>query len=276
MEINKLYNGNCVDVMSKMPDNFVDLTVTSPPYDGLRKYNGYDFDFESIAKELYRVTKPGGTLVWVVGDQTTKQGETLNSFRQALYFQNLGFNAHDTMIYKKNAIPYPDTKRYYACFEYMFVLSKDGEPKTINLLKDRKNKHANMKVSGTERKADGSLKEKPCKKRGAVIKELGVRWNVWDYNVGKCNYGDPSLAKHPATFPSQLAKDHILTWSNPGDLVLDPMSGSGTTPCMAKELNRNWIAIETSSEYCDLINYRMDKRLYTDQYGKVLKRKVTW
>lgn len=274
--LNKVFNDECSAFMANMPDDCVDLTVTSPPYGELRQYNGYVFDFEKIANQLYRVTKPGGVLVWVVGDQTLKSGESGDSFRQALYFQSLGFNIHDTMIYKKNAIPYPDTKRYYACFEYMFILSKNGEPKTFNPIQDRKNKHANMKVSGTERKADGSLKEKPCKKRGAKIKEYGFRWNVWEYNVGVCNYGDKSVSIQPATFPMALAKDHIMSWSNPGDVVLDPMAGSGTTPLMAKELKRNFIAIETSEEYVELINYRLDHNLYRDDYGVVHKRNELW
>jgi site-specific DNA-methyltransferase (adenine-specific) len=275
MEINKLYHGDCAVVMQDIPDEYVDLVVTSPPYSELRNYNGYGFDFEATSKQLHRIVKPGGVIVWVVGDQTTKDGECGTSFKQALHFQSLGFNIHDTMIYKKNAIPYPDIYRYYACFEYMFVFSK-GMPKTFNPLKDRKNKHANMKVSGTERKVDGSLKEKPCKKRGAVIKEYGFRWNVWDYNVGICNYGDRAIAAHPATFPMALAKDHILSWSNPGDIVLDPMAGAGTTLLMAKETGRNYIGIEISEEYIGLINYRLDNNLYKDDNGITYKRKSLW
>jgi len=275
METNKLYHGDCAVVMQDIPDEYVDLVVTSPPYSQLRDYTGYGFDFEATSKQLHRIVKPGGVIVWVVGDQTTKDGECGTSFRQALHFQSLGFNIHDTMIYKKNAIPYPDIYRYYACFEYMFVFSK-GMPKTFNPLKDRKNKHANMKVSGTERKVDGSLKEKPCKKRGAVIKEYGYRWNVWDYNVGICNYGDRAIAAHPATFPMALAKDHILSWSKPGDIVLDPMAGAGTTLLMAKETGRNYIGIEISEEYIDLINYRLDNNLYKDENGITYRRKSLW
>ena len=276
MELNKVYCGKCQDILKDYPDGCIDMILTSPPYDKLRAYSGYDFDFIPIAEQLHRVLKPGGVIVWVVGDQTTKDGETGNSFRQALHFQSLGFNIHDTMIYKKNAIPYPDTKRYYACFEYMFIFSKGGEPATFNPLKDRKNKHANMKVSGTERKVDGSLKEKPCKKRGALIKEYGFRWNVWDYNVGVCNYGDKSIADHPATFPMALAKDHILTWSKPGDIILDPIAVSGTTPLMAKENGRNFIAIDISQEYVDMMAYRLDHNQYRDDNGITYKRKSLW
>lgn len=276
MELNQIYCGECSELMKNIPDESVHMVLTSPPYSGLRKYNGYVFDFEAIAEQIKRVLVPGGVVVWVVGDQTTKDGECGTSFRQALHFQKIGFNIHDTMIYKKNAIPYPDTKRYYACFEYMFVFSKGGEPRVFNPLIDRRNKHANMKVSGTERKPDGSLKEKPCKKRGAKIKEFGFRWNVWEFNVGVVNYGDASLAAHPATFPMSLAKDHIVSWSNPGDTILDPMAGSGTTPYMAKLTGRNFIAMDISQEYVDMMKYRLDHNQYKDEHGIVHKRKSLW
>lgn len=276
MELNQIYCGECSELMKNIPDESVHMVLTSPPYSGLRQYNGYVFDFEAIAEQIKRVLVPGGVVVWVVGDQTTKDGECGTSFRQALHFQKIGFNIHDTMIYKKNAIPYPDTKRYYACFEYMFVFSKGGEPRVFNPLIDRRNKHANMKVSGTERKPDGSLKEKPCKKRGATIKEFGFRWNVWEFNVGVVNYGDASLAAHPATFPMSLAKDHIVSWSNPGDTILDPMAGSGTTPYMAKLTGRNFIAMDISQEYVDMMKYRLDHNQYKDEYGIVHKRKSLW
>lgn len=276
MELNQIYCGECSELMKNIPDESIHMVLTSPPYSGLRQYNGYVFDFEAIAEQIKRVLVPGGVVVWVVGDQTTKDGECGTSFRQALHFQKIGFNIHDTMIYKKNAIPYPDTKRYYACFEYMFVFSKGGEPRVFNPLIDRRNKHANMKVSGTERKPDGSLKEKPCKKRGATIKEFGFRWNVWEFNVGVVNYGDASLAAHPATFPMSLAKDHIVSWSNPGDTILDPMAGSGTTPYMAKLTCRNFIAMDISQEYVDMMKYRLDHNQYKDEYGIVHKRKSLW
>ena len=124
MEINKIYNENCLETMAKMPDNFIDLTVTSPPYDNLRTYKGYSFDFENVAKELYRITKIGGVVVWIVGDATIKGSETGTSFRQALFFKEIGFNLHDTMIYQKSVPPMND-KRYQHNFEYMFVFVKD-------------------------------------------------------------------------------------------------------------------------------------------------------
>lgn len=227
-----------------MPDNFIDLTVTSPPYDNLRTYNGYCFDFESVAKELFRVTKHGGVIVWVVGDATVKGSESGTSFRQALYFKEIGFNLHDTMIYKKaNAMPNANSKRYRQCFEYMFILSK-GEPNTFNpITVDVKRFDV-----GRQRQKNGSIEN--YEKKYSENKERKID-NIFEYGVGGLNTG------HPAIFPEQLANDHILSWSNEGDLIYDPFMGSGTTAKMAIKNNRNWIGSEISSEYCRIIEQRV-------------------
>ena len=245
MELNHIYNEDCLDTMARMPDNFVDLTVTSPPYDNLRDYRGFSFDFESIAKKLYRITKPGGIVVWVVGDATVSGSETGTSFKQALYFKEIGFRLHDTMIYLKNYLVFPSSTRYYNAFEYMFILSK-GKPKTFNPIKDRQNVSAGQKVRGHERSKDGSLNLRG--NRGNIIKNFGVRWNYWlMYNMPQ-----DKLSGHPAVFPEQLAHDHIISWSNVGDLVYDPFMGSGTTAKVAKFLRRDYIGSEISEEYCKI------------------------
>lgn len=263
LEKNIIYNENCLDTMAKMPDNFIDLTVTSPPYDNLRTYNGYSFDFEGIAKELYRVTKQGGVVVWVVGDATIKGSETGTSFRQALYFKSIGFNLHDTMIYQKDSCPFPETNRYYPSFEYMFIFSK-GKPKTVNLLMDKPNKKFGEKVTGKGRNPDGTLKQHTAvkNKTNRVIKEFGVRTNVWLYSVGKGKTTKDEYAyQHPAMFPEKLAEDHILSWSNEGDLIYDPFMGSGTTAKMALLNNRDFIGSEISMEYCQIANQRIQNVL---------------
>ena len=247
MEINKIYTENCLDTMAKMPDDFVDLTVTSPPYDNLRNYNGYSFDFEAVAKELYRVTKQGGVVVWVVGDATIKGSETGTSFKQALYFKEIGFNLHDTMIYEKKGFRFPFPNRYHQTFEYMFVFCK-GKLKNFNAIKDRKNIHTNRTGKNMKREKDGS---KTFRKEFKT-EEYGKRFNVWRYNTGgKTNFN------HPAIFPEQLANDHIISWSNEGDLVYDPFMGSGTTAKMAILNKRNWIGSEISEEYCKIIEKRI-------------------
>jgi len=250
MDVNKIYNEDCQDTMKRMPDKTVDLTVTSPPYDNLRKYNGYDFGFESIAKELFRVTKIGGVVVWVVGDSTINGSESGTSFRQALFFKECGFNLHDTMIYEKSGMAYPDSIRYHQVFEYMFVFSK-GNPKTTNIIKDRPNKYVGT-MGGNKR---GGL----CKRS-----EFGARFNVWRYNNGGDNSSkDRPAFEHPAIFPEDLAKDHIYSWSNEGDLVYDPFTGSGTTLKMAHLQKRQWIGSEISEEYCKLAQKRIQP--YLDQ-----------
>ena len=248
METNKIYNENCLETMARMPDGLIDLVVTSPPYDNLRKYNGYSFDFEAIAKELFRVVKVGGVVVWVVADATVNGSETGTSFRQALHFMSLGFNLHDTMIYEKSGMAYPDSARYSQIFEYMFVLSK-GSVKSVNLIKDRPNKFVGT-MGGNKR---GGL----CT-RG----EFGARFNIWRYANGRDNSSEDRIAfEHPAIFPEQLAKDHILSWSNEGDLVYDCFGGSGTVAKMAHLEKRNWILSEISSEYAELAAKRIDPYL---------------
>ena len=249
----KLIQGDCLEVMKTLPDNSVDLTVTSPPYDNLRTYNGYVFDFEGIAKELYRVTKEGGVVVWVVGDATIKGSETGTSFRQALYFKEIGFNLHDTMIYHKHPQPMP-SNRYEQHFEYMFVFSKDT-PKTFNLIQVQCVYANRPKHSKISRNKDGGFKERLyCR-----TKQHKTKGNVWYYNVGFMKTTKDKVAyEHPAIFPEALAHDHIISWSNEGDTVLDPMMGSGTTGKMARILNRKFIGIEISKEYFDIATRRIE------------------
>ena len=245
--------------MSKMPSNYVDLVVTSPPYDNLRDYKGYSFEFEKIAQELYRVVKNSGVVVWVVNDATVDGSETGTSFKQALFFKEIGFNLHDTMIYQKNGATYPASKnslRYTQIFEYMFVFSK-GKPKTVNLIIDKKNNWAGSINWGknTDRQKDGSLKSK---KNINPVPEMSPRNNIWEYVVGG-GFGqtDKIAYKHPATFPEQLAYDHIVSWSNENDIVYDPFTGSGTTCKMAHYSRRNYIGSEISKEYCDIAEQRL-------------------
>lgn len=251
MEVNKIYNEDCLDTMKRIPDNFVDLTVTSPPYDNLRDYKGYSFDFENIAKELFRITKEGGVVVWVVGDATINGSETGTSFRQALYFKEIGFNLHDTMIYATNKPP-QTSGRYEPEFEYMFVLS-NGKPKTFNPIKRKRKWDDKRKEKAYHRKKDGEME----KKQKINIQECTIG-NIWYYETGGgLTTKDEIAFQHPAIFPDKLVADHIFSWSNEGDLVYDPFMGSGTTAKMAKLLNRNYIGSEISSEYCEIIKKRL-------------------
>lgn len=262
MEYDYIEQGDCLELMRGIPDGSVDLTVTSPPYDNLRTYNGFEWDFEGVARELYRITKDGGVVVWVVGDATINGSETGTSFRQALYFKECGFNIHDTMIYDKGSCRFPDTTRYYQSFEYMFVFSK-GKPKTFNPICDRKNKCAGEKIQATtERNRDGSLRKTSAETNntGRTIREYGFRFNIWQIPAGKGKSTLDNYAfEHPAIFPESLAKDHIISWSNPGDVVFDPFLGSGTTAKMAVLNDRHYIGFELSGEYFDIACKRLDE-----------------
>jgi site-specific DNA-methyltransferase (adenine-specific) len=239
--INEIHCGDSAVLLKQLPSECIDLTVTSPPYDNLRKYKGFTFDFETIASQLYRVTKSGGVVVWVVGDATVKGSETLTSFKQAIRFQEIGFNV-ETMIYEKAQACFGSNQYYLQAFEYMFVLSK-GKSKTVNFLRDRKNKRSGVESMGKQGlRPDGTKAERHYKE----MKEYGKRKNIWQYGVGGGKSG------HPAVFPEALASDHILSWSNENDLVLDCFAGSGTTLRMAKKHNRNYIGFEISDEYCSL------------------------
>lgn len=267
LEINKIHCGNNLDLMKLMNDNVVDLTVTSPPYDDLRTYKGYSFDFENTAKELFRITKEGGIVVWIVGDSVVKGSESGTSFKQALYFKEVGFNLHDTMIYEKNTSSFPARRngnRYTQIFEYMFVLSK-GKPKTVNLICDKENKWAGHTNWGknTKRGKDNDLK---VTSKIKPVPDFSPRNNIWKYIVGGGYATKDKIAhKHPAIFPESLAEDHILSWSNEGDLVFDPFLGSGTTAKMAILNNRNWIGMEISEEYVNLANERL--KVYINKNG---------
>ncbi len=257
--INKIHIGNCVDIMNQFPDESIDLTVTSPPYGNLRTYKGYEFDFVAIAQQLYRVTKPGGVVVWVVGDQVINGSESGTSFRQALQFIELGFNLHDTMIYDTNCVRYPDSTRYHQVFEYMFIFSK-GKPETINLIQDHKKLWTRRWGQAKNRLTTGELiNSNSFLEVDKSQTKFATRFNIWRYASGSgFSTKDKFAFQHPAMFPEKLAADHIISWSNPGDIVLDPMCGSGTTCKMAKINSRNFIGIDISEEYVKISRRRIE------------------
>ena len=259
---NQIFNESCLDTMKRMEDNSIDLVVTSPPYDNLRTYD-HDIDqiwgestWKPIISELCRVIKDGGVIVWVVGDATIDGSETGSSFKQALYFMECGLNLTDTMIYQKGSNgAVGNNKIYWQSFEYMFVFSK-GSPATINLIKDRKNKRVEKKNKGTKRMKDGELI--PITK--GSYGEFGRRTNIWSYLTGRGHSTlDVYAFEHPATFPENLAYDHIISWSNEGDLVYDPFLGSGTTAKMAKTNHRKYIGSEINEDYFKISQKRIEE-----------------
>lgn len=247
-----LYCGECAEVMAReIPDASIDLTVTSPPYDNLRTYKGFTFDFEAIAAQLWRVTKPGGVVVWVVGDETENGTESLNAFRQAIHFRELGFYLYDTMFWEKLS-RIPTEGRYYNVIEYMFVFSK-GKPYALNLICD----HKNITVGAVKQK-DAVINKGVNAKKDAwlVTPQHSRRSNLWKYPTGQ---HDQFSNGHPAIFPEALARDHIISWSNPGDVVLDPMMGSGTTGKIAVKTGRRFIGIDIAVEYVELARERIGR-----------------
>jgi DNA modification methylase len=283
IEINKIKCGNSIDLMKSIPDNTIDLTVTSPPYDNLRTYKGkikddvvfdeyFSFPFVDMAKELYRITKDGGIVVWVVNDQIVDGGESGSSFRQALKFQEIGFKIYDTMIYHKNGAPFPETGRYSQVFEYMFVLLKGKKPNTVNIIKDKENRWAGVSNFGkrSARTKDGEIK----KMENFTVANYGSRYNVWYINNGSgWTTKDKFAYEHPAMFPESLAEDHILSWSKEGDIIFDPMCGSGTTPKMAKLNNRNFIGFDINQEYVNISNKRIENIIPYDKVNPNPKSK---
>ena len=259
--LNKIINDNCLNILKELDSESIDLVLTSPPYDNLRDYKGFELDLPEIIKGLFRIIKDGGVIVWVVGDATIKGSESGTSFKQALLFMENGFLLHDTMIYEKNTSSFPAKRngnRYTQIFEYMFIFSK-GKPKTTNLICDKPNKWAGHKNWGTNtnRLKNGKLKETTDIK---PVPEFSPRNNIWKYNIGKgFNSSDKESHEHPAIFPEKLAEDHILSWSNENDIILDIFSGSGTTCKMAKKNKRNYIGIDISEEYCKLAERILEK-----------------
>lgn len=243
--------GDNTEVLSGFADECVDLILTSPPYDDLRTYGGHSWNFNTPAPQLIRLLKPGGVIVWVVNDATRDGGETGTSMRQALGFMAMGLRLHDTMIYDKGKCVWPDPTRYGQTWEYMFVLSK-GAPKTVNKIKDRVNAWGGTKSFGvqTERMKDGTLK----RRTQIEVSEAGHRLNIWKYANG-LGYRDST--EHPAPLPMPLAKDHVLSWTNVGDVVLDPFAGSGTSLIAAKELERIYIGVDIEPKYCKIAEARL-------------------
>ena len=247
----KLIHGDCREYLFTCEPDSIDLTVTSPPYDNLRTYNNSSTwgwaEFTAITAGLWRVTKPGGVVVWVVGDATIKGSESLSSFKQVLFFNQIGFNV-ETMIWEKTGSGCLGSNKFYGQnFEYMFILTK-GIPKTTNLICDRENK-----VKSGSVKVNGGL-DKTGKGKDRIVerKPFGKRNNIWRFDTQK-------NSEHPAPFPEQLANDHIISWSNEGDTVFDPFMGSGTTGKMAKQLNRDFIGIEIDKEYFEIAKQRIEE-----------------
>ena len=257
MDYNYIKCGNCVDILEKFSNNIVDLTITSPPYDNLRKYKGYEFDFEKTARELFRITKDGGVVCWIVNDKIKDGDRSTTSFKQAEYFKTIGFKLNDIIVYGKTSTPFPRNYSYSPAWEPMFVLTK-RKPKIFNPIQSV-NKSAGIRRDNLRRIKDGKSWSTKQKKEGKrFTSDKSKRSNIWMYDVGGNNMTKDKFAyNHPAIMPEKLARDCIVSWSNENNLVLDPLCGSGTVLKMAKLLNRNYIGIDISEEYVELSKRRI-------------------
>jgi DNA modification methylase len=244
--------GDSADELATLSAGSAHLAVTSPPYDRLRTYGGdCEWDFERTAVELFRVLCAGGVLCWNVGDSVVSGAETLTSCKQKIFFvERCGFRVHDTMIWHKRNFSNPESVRYHQVFEYVFVLSK-GKPRVFNPIKDKPNVQAGrVGCNGVNTfiKRDGTRSTRTTH----VTQEFGMRGNVW---VGNTRGQEEFCKKlpHPAMMPRWLARDLIISFSNPGDLVVDPFGGSGTTVQEALELGRSALLIDSNPSFCDLV-----------------------
>jgi site-specific DNA-methyltransferase (adenine-specific) len=251
LPLDQIILGDNCEVMRTLPSESIDLVVTSPPYDDLRTYGGHSWDFYGVAWNLKRLLKPGGVIVWVVGDATKDGSETGSSWKQAHHFQAIGLRIHDTMIYRKQNYTPLTHNRYEQEWEYTFIIS-NGKPKTFNP-KMVECTYAGSKTWGEPnmyKDNSGSL----TRVKQTVINDKKIAGNIFTYEVGSRITG---AINHPAMFPEALARDQILNWSNEGDIVLDPFSGSGTTAKMAKHNGRRFIGIEVNPEYVEISQQRL-------------------
>lgn len=245
----EIYHGDCREILPSLPK--VDLVVTSPPYGSVRDYVRYEgVDTLAVLAELACMLIEGGVIVWNTADQVTEGSETGQSFREALHVMSQGLRLHDTMIYCREGVNFPDANRYHPAFEYMFVFSK-GAPRCFNGIRDRKNKWGGTTVHGTQRERDGRMTVPS--QNGSLIPDIGLRLNWW---ILKPASTEPTL-DHPARMPISMAQAHVQSWCNAGDLVLDPFMGSGTTLRAAKDLGRKAIGIEICEAYCEIAANRL-------------------
>lgn len=269
--IQKIICGDNIEILTEFPSESIDLVVTSPPYDDMRNYNGAIYNFKGLVSQLKRVLKEGGVIVWVVGDQTIDFTESLTSFNQAIYFKEMGFCVR-TMFYEKSGFRFPDNSFYYRVVEYMFIISK-GKPKTFNPIIDRNVKNTGtVHKNSTRRNIDGTLS---IINSNMQYGNFGIRYNIWKYDAGyMLSTKDEIAFKHPAIFPDKLAEDHILSWSNKDDIVLDPFCGSGTTCKMAYLNQRNYIGIDINKEYCDIAIERLKINRTIKENKKLITRGI--
>jgi len=270
MELNKILKGDCLELMENIEDKSIDMIITSPPYDDIKNYNynlNWNFGiFKLISNEMNRVLKDGGVIIWVVNDKTQNGSESLSSFKQVIFFNELGLKLYDTMIYKKLNYTPLTHRRYEQEFEYMFCLSK-GIPKTFNPIKIK------CKYGGTKSRGSPSFyksnNDNLTKINKYIINNEKIKGNIFEYNTGSLTN---IKLNHPAVFPLELVNDQIISWSNENDIILDCFAGSGTTAIACINTNRNYILMEKEEKYIDIINDRIKNHTKVIEFEQVNKK----
>lgn len=259
--VDKVHCMECVEGMEMLPDDCVDLVVTSPPYDAVRKYNGFAFDLHQTGAQIHRVLKDGGIAAMVIQDQTKDFGKSLTSFRTIIdWCDSFGFKLFECVIYRKNGSEGAWWKhRFRVDHEYIPLFLKGDRPAYFDKQPLRvPSKHGGKVMSGSgNRRTDGAT-------NGTVRREINAtkcRGTIWNYLMA----GDknPLKRKHPAVFPDAIPSDLIQCFCPPGGIVLDPFIGSGSTAVQALKHERHFIGFDISQEYCDLCNQRLEKDVET-------------
>jgi site-specific DNA-methyltransferase (adenine-specific) len=246
-----LYLADCRDVLPTLSG--INGAITSPPYENLRAYGSAPpCDTFAVIREIAAVLGMGGVCMWNVADQVVNGGESGTSFKQALHAMDCGLRLHDTMIYCKEGVTFPDSNRYHPAFEYMFVFSK-GVPRHFNGIADWRNKWGGSPMHGTDRQPSGDVT--PINGIGRPVLSYGLRRNWWPL----ANAYTGETKGHPAPMPYEMAAGHVLTWTAPGDTVLDPFMGSGTTGIACARLGRRFVGIEIEPRYFDLACRRIER-----------------
>jgi site-specific DNA-methyltransferase (adenine-specific) len=269
--VDQIIHNDCVSEMATLPDNCIPLTVTSPPYDKLRRYGGQRWSFETfekVARQLFRLTMPGGVVLWVVQDGTVDGSLTGTSARQWLYFQQIGFDLNSVLILATRGWR-SQTSRYANQFHFGFVLSK-GRPRAFHPIRDRINSTAGQRLRCSRRSASGEAVTTYNGDRRLGLH--GYRANVWFYDVGGGkSTKDRYASRHEALMPEQMARDLIISWSRPGDLIFDPFCGAATTCKMALLSHRHYLGIEAHALY-----YRLALRRMRDAQTEYRRQLDAW
>lgn len=252
---------DAIEHASTLASDSVDLVLFSPPYDGVRDYRGnWTLDLPALGSELLRVVKDGGFAVMVIADGTKNQRKSMTTFRTAVAWEDAGWSLFESVIYSRDGRPGAWwATRFRVDHEHILMFYKGKRPRPVTHHDGLRvpSKHAGKKWTGTQRLTDGTLV-----KTSATVAADKCRGTIWHYATSNSE-GNRTKAKHPATFPDALARDVILALSAPGDVVYDPMMGSGTSVVIAAQEGRRWLGNDFFAEYVEIAQQRLAVEAHT-------------